>query len=720
MNKFVTPPPPRHTSPNNHTYGWRKMKKYGSIGTKLLVIFGILITTAIVTLGFLAVTVATKVSTEKVTAHLVDKAKDTAGIVDGRILAFFQFIEGIARVPLLRSDEYSIREKVNYLQEEAKFNDSIHDIAIIEKSGTLHDVGQRNVSVFQQEWFQAAMRGEKVIMEPSVSPLDGKLVIRFVVPIYDNNKNVSGALSAVALASWLSDAIDDIVVGTNGGCYLIDAKGNVIAHKTESLVAKKVNSQEMAKTDSSLKSLASFEAKAIANPQSEIGYYTYKVQNIASHARLKSANWTVIIRAPVKDFMEAVQNLRFLMYIIGIVILFVALIIVYIVALKIVKPIKITVEALHGIAEGEGDLTVRLPLNGNDEITKLSFYFNQTIEKIGASIKAVEQNTHVMEEIGSELSSNMTETASSIHEISSNIESVKQQALTQARSVTDTASTMEEIIRTIKQLNASIENQAASVAMSSSSIEEMVANIASITTTLEKTDGLIKELGTATADGKSTLIQSNSVTEKIAEESGSLMEASSVIQHIASQTNLLAMNAAIEAAHAGEAGKGFAVVADEIRKLAEDSATQGKTITSTLKNLSIEITGLSESSKIVETKFNAIFSLAEEVKSMSHRLTEAMREQENGSREVLTAIKDINSVTNEVQHGSLEMLHGGEGVAKEMEKLDGLTRVITDSMNEMAAGAVQISNAVHEVADITQKNKMSIDGLANEVSKFKV
>ena len=105
---------------------------------------------------------------------------------------------------------------------------------------------------------------------------------------------------------------------------------------------------------------------------------------------------------------------------------------------------------------------------------------------------------------------------------------------------------------------------------------------------------------------------------------------------------------------------------------------------------------------------------------MSHRLTEAMREQENGSREVLVAIKDINSVTNEVQQGSAEMLRGSEGVAKEMEKLDGLTRVITDSMNEMSAGAIQISNAVNEVADITNKNKMSIQALVTEVEKFKV
>ncbi|MGP1594993.1 MAG: methyl-accepting chemotaxis protein, partial [Treponema sp.] len=387
---------------------------------------------------------------------------------------------------------------------------------------------------------------------------------------------------------------------------------------------------------------------------------------------------------------------------------------------KVIKNILLTKRSLKDIAQGEGDLTVRLPVRGKDEIAELSEYFNQTIAKIGTSIRQIGVNSDVMEEIGSELASNMTETASSVNEISANIDGVKQQALTQAASVTETAATIEEIVRTIKQLNSSIETQSASVAQSSSSIEEMVANIAAIGQTLDKTDEVIKKLTGATGDGKATLVTSNAVTQKIAEESGSLMEASNVIQHIASQTNLLAMNAAIEAAHAGEAGKGFAVVADEIRKLAEESSVQGKTITATLKTLSGEIETLSASSKTVEEKFNAIFSLAEQVKEMSNRLTEAMREQENGSREVLTAIKNINTVTVEVQAGSEEMLKGGEGVAQEMQKLDGLTRIITESMNEMASGAVQINNAVQEVREITQKNKQSIENLAEEVGKFKV
>lgn len=292
--------------------------------------------------------------------------------------------------------------------------------------------------------------------------------------------------------------------------------------------------------------------------------------------------------------------------------------------------------------------------------------------------------------------------------------------MTQAASVTETAATIEEIVRIIRQLNKSIENQSASVAESSSSIEQMVMNIQEITKFIGHANETIEGLNTATAEGKESVSVANTISQKITEESGSLLDASSVIQHIASQTNLLAMNAAIEAAHAGDSGKGFAVVADEIRKLAEESNSQGKAITATLKTLSSEIETLANSAKNSEEKFNTIFELSERVQEISNNLISKMQEQEIGSREVLKAIQDINGVTVEVKNGSTEMLLGGESVAQEMQKLDSLTRIISDSMNEMASGAVQIDKAVREVNEITQKNKQSIADLTTEVEKFKV
>ena len=697
------------------------MKKRFSLRYKLILIFGLLIAAASIVEIVLAVRTARKAVTEKVEAHLIDKATDVAEIIDGRVTALFQFIGGVARMPALRDNSLLFGQRAKLLAKEAENNSKIEYFALCDLEGQRYDpVSGKQTFIGDRNWFKAAVKGTNFISEPLLSRVTNKLQFILAVPIKDDHNAIIGVLSAAIPGNILSQEIGDIVVGQTGYCYILGLTGTTIAHKNFDLVTSQDNILNNAKTNNELTSLATFTQHALEIDESELGYYEYKGEKfIASYATIKITDWTVILRAPVHEFMGTVKSLRISMIGIGVIILVIALIIVYFVARAMVKPVQTVVSALQNIAQGEGDLTVRLPIHGNDEVTDLSEYFNETITKIGASIQQVGENANTMEEIGNELASNMTETASAVNEISVNIDGVKQQAMTQAASVTETAATVEEIVRTIKQLNTSIETQAASVAQSSSSVEEMVANIASIGQTLGKTDEVIKNLTTATGDGKATLVTSNTVTQKIAEESGSLMEASSVIQHIASQTNLLAMNAAIEAAHAGEAGKGFAVVADEIRKLAEESSTQGKTITATLKTLSSEIETLSASSKTVEEKFNAIFTLAEQVKEMSNRLTEAMREQENGSKEVLIAIKSINTVTVEVQAGSEEMLKGGEGVAEEMQKLDNLTRVITESMNEMASGAVQINNAVQEVSEITQKNKRSIEALASEVSKFK-
>ena len=697
------------------------MKKRFSLKNKLVFIFGALIALASLIEGLLAIRIARKAVMEKVTTQLIDKANDTTEIIDGRIRAFFQFAEGLARIPELRDPNPSPAEKTGYLEKQTETNSDVIATAFTNMQGIFCTNDGRQFDVSEREWFQTAKAGTIFVSEPYISKLDKSLCITVSVPVHDDGKNVIGVLMLDIKGEWFSEQIKDIVVGKTGNCYIMGDSGNIVGNKDISLVKSQVSIIEQAKTDKSLASTAAYLEHVWDTDESEVGYYTYKGESyISSFATMKTTDWSVIIRAPVNEFMGTVNALSLSMLVLSIIILATAVVVVFFVAREIIKPIMTTVSALKNIAQGEGDLTVRLPIHGNDEITDLSEYFNETISKIGSSIKNVEQTSNVMQSVGDELSSNMTQTASAITEISSNIDSVKQQALTQAASVTETAGTIEEIIRTIENLNGSIETQSDSVSQSSAAVEEMVANIASITNSLEKSDNMVKALAAATSEGKATLLTSNTVTQKIADESGGLIEASSVIQNIASQTNLLAMNAAIEAAHAGEAGKGFAVVADEIRKLAEESSAQGKTITDTLKKLSDDIKGLSDSSKIVEEKFNAIFQLSENVRGMSAELTAAMREQENGSREVLAAIKNISSVTVEVKSGSEEMLVGGKGVADEMRKLDQLTAVIKDSMNEMSAGVQQINRAVQEVKDLARKNKDSIEGLAEEVDKFKV
>ncbi len=417
---------------------------------------------------------------------------------------------------------------------------------------------------------------------------------------------------------------------------------------------------------------------------------------------------------------ELVRDISFAL-VMGILLLILSvLIFVFVIIRVVVKPIVLTSKNLANIAHGDGDLTVRLPVKGHDEITDLSLYFNQTIEKIGFSLKSVLNNTRVMKYTGDDLAGNMSETASSMNQISANIEELRQQILRESSSVTETSATIEEITRTIDSLNNRILDQAANLKELVHIIEESNKTTGTTRSVMKDNNDLIAQLVTESSQGKDIISASNEEVHKIAEESGSLLEASSIIQTIASQTNLLAMNAAIEAAHAGESGKGFAVVADEIRKLAEEAGTQGKVITTSLKNLRGEIETVSESSSRIGEKFMSIFSKVNEVKKMSAQIMEIADTRQSQSEKSLELIELMDAITREVQEGAAEMLKGGSQMAQEMKNLDEQTAAITDNINEMAAGVLQINHSVQEVSVLTQKNKISIGNLSSEVKKFKI
>jgi methyl-accepting chemotaxis protein len=208
--------------------------------------------------------------------------------------------------------------------------------------------------------------------------------------------------------------------------------------------------------------------------------------------------------------------------------------------------------------------------------------------------------------------------------------------------------------------------------------------------------------------------------QEIARESEGLLEINSVMENIASQTNLLSMNAAIEAAHAGEAGKGFSVVAEEIRKLAESSSEQSKTISNVLKTMKSSIDKITNSTENVLKRFETIDSCVKTVVDQEENIRNAMEEQGTGSNQLLKGVSSVNELTRLVKSGSEEMLEGSKEVIKEGKNLEMVTQEITGGMSEMASGAEQINVAVNSVNDLSHKNKESIDILIKEVSHFKV
>lgn len=561
-------------------------------------------------------------------------------------------------------------------------------------------------------WYKAAAaaNGEVIITPVYISTIStgGSPVVALARAIKDPEGAFLGCIGLDLNLTDLASRISSIRIGKTGYCMLMQNDGLILADPKH--------------TDYNLKTLKETDIPAFneIDKMKEGSAFimldgkTWKVSVFS----LPEVNWKVALLIEQDEILSLFYTLLKNMILIGLFMFVLYFTLAFIFAGALKRYFK-RLEIVFGKI-ASGDLTDRLAVKKNNEVGRIMMNLNTAIENNHTMICLLKDEADKMNSIGSQLSSSMEETAAAIKQIGENVKGVKEKAMSQAAGVTETVATVEQINGRLSRLVSSIEMQTESINESSVVITRMAENTVKIAKTLDQNNELIKTVYGQTKVGKDGARTANEIVKQIAEKSASLLEASQIIQNIASQTNLLAMNAAIEAAHAGESGKGFAVVADEIRKLAEGSNLQGKQIAAVIKETTEIIHNITEAGSRAEKTFIDVYNLVSQISEKEDSILEVMREQEENGKHVLDAIKRINDVTSEIDSASAEMLEGGNQIGQEMQKLAEITLETTDSMNEIASGADQITIAVKEVSDITQKNKASIENLSNEVSKFKV
>lgn len=374
---------------------------------------------------------------------------------------------------------------------------------------------------------------------------------------------------------------------------------------------------------------------------------------------------------------------------------------------------------LKQLVSGDKDLRGRVSVVSVDELGQISGLVNEFTFRLAESVSGLKDAQSRLSSLGDELSLNADSSASSVNQIASTIGTVVDHVTNQSASVIESSSAVEQIAKNIDSMKELITDQAASVSEASSSIEEMVGNINSVTQSMEKMAEQFSELLAAAGVGKQAQNDSNGRIQQISERSKALLEANKVIANISSQTNLLAMNAAIEAAHAGDAGRGFSVVADEIRHLAENSAGKSKTIREEINAVQRAIDDVVVSTKGSTEAFERVSELIGETDALVRETHSAMVEQRTGSMQILEALKEMNSITNQVQDGSREMSAGNATVLEEIERLRENTLKIKESLDQMNVGADGIKDHTRKVAELAKGTMITIDSMEKAIGDFK-
>ena len=560
----------------------------------------------------------------------------------------------------------------------------------------------------QRSWYkQATEANGAIVITPVYIATDGTPVVAVAKAIKDGNGTLLGCVGVDINLSDLTSFISSVKIGNTGYCMLVQDDGMILADAAHSAFISK-----------NLSDVDAAFAKITQKKEGSVFITLDGKQRKAYIFPFPELRWKLIVIVEQREILSLFYALVRIMILIGLL-MFVIYFTLAIIAARALKRYFARLESMfEKIAAG--DLTDRVAVKRNNEIGRLMTNLNMAIEHTHTMLTVLKEEADKMTAIGSDLSSNMEETAAAVKQISSNATTVKEKALMQAAGVTETAAAGEQIQGKLNLLVEGITRQSESITQSSALITRTAENMLRINKILSQNDELIKTVYGQMKAGTDGARAANEFVKKIAERSEALLEASQVIQNIASQTNLLAMNAAIEAAHAGESGKGFAVVADEIRKLAEESNMQGKQIGAVIKESTEIIAQVSEAGIQAEKTFTDVYGLISNISEKEDSIVDLMREQEENGTQVLSAIETINKVTKDVSTASIEMLEGGKQIAEEMQKLAEITRETTDSMTEIASGAEQITDAVEEVVSITEQNKTSIDHLAQEVGKFRI